>query len=57
MYHDPKTGEQKGGRSEFMDEYEKVGNYYILNRREIRTETPAGMSIQEFVFANLELLG
>ncbi len=57
VYHDPKTGEQKGGRSEFTDEYEKVGNYYILNRREIRTETPAGMSIQEFVFANLELLG
>ncbi|MGJ3254568.1 MAG: DUF3386 domain-containing protein, partial [Elainellaceae cyanobacterium] len=24
VYHDPKTGEQRGGRSEFVDEYEKV---------------------------------
>lgn len=57
VYHDPKTGIQKGGRSEFTDEYEKVGNYYILNRREIRTETDGNLSIQEFIFGNLELLG
>ncbi len=57
VYHDPQTGIQKGGRSEFTDEYEKVGNYYILNRREIRTETDGNLSIQEFIFCNLELLG
>ncbi|TAF06092.1 MAG: DUF3386 family protein, partial [Nostocales cyanobacterium] len=57
VYHDPKTGVQKGGRSEFTDEYEKVGNYYILNRREIRTQTNENISIQEFIFGNLELLG
>ncbi|MBD2293011.1 DUF3386 domain-containing protein [Anabaena sphaerica FACHB-251] len=57
VYHDPKTNVQKGGRSEFTDEYEKVGNYYILNRREIRTETNGNVSIQEFLFSNLELLG
>jgi hypothetical protein len=57
VYHDPKTGEQKGGRSEFTDEYEKVGNYYVLSRREIRTETEGNISIQEFIFGNLELLG
>ncbi|NET69910.1 MAG: DUF3386 domain-containing protein [Sphaerospermopsis sp. SIO1G2] len=57
VYHDPQTGVQKGGRSEFTDEYEKVGNYYILNRREIRTETDGNISIQEFIFSNLELLG
>ncbi|MFN6572542.1 DUF3386 domain-containing protein [Dendronalium sp. ChiSLP03b] len=56
VYHDPKTGEQKGGRSEFTDEYEKVGNYFILNRREIRTETEGKLSIQEFVFSNIKLL-
>ncbi len=56
VYHDPKTGEQKGGRSEFTDEYEKVGDYFILNRREIRTETEGQISIQEFVFSNIELL-
>ncbi|HIK15972.1 MAG TPA: DUF3386 domain-containing protein [Leptolyngbyaceae cyanobacterium M33_DOE_097] len=55
VYHDPKTGEQKGARSEFEDEYEKVGGYFILNRRAIRfddlTEPP-----QEFIFSNIELL-
>ncbi|RCJ28020.1 hypothetical protein A6770_24340 [Nostoc minutum NIES-26] len=56
VYHDPKTGEQKGGRSEFTDEYEKVGDYFILNRREIRTETEGKLSIQEFVFSNIKLL-
>ncbi|RUR77138.1 DUF3386 domain-containing protein [Chlorogloeopsis fritschii PCC 9212] len=56
VYHDPKTGEQKGGRSEFVDEYEKVGDYFILNRREIRTETGAKPSIQEFTFSNIKLL-
>jgi hypothetical protein len=57
VYHDPQTGIQKGGLSEFTDEYEKVGNYYILNRREIRTETDGNLSVQEFIFSNLELLG
>ncbi|TAE58230.1 MAG: DUF3386 domain-containing protein [Nostocales cyanobacterium] len=57
VYHDPKTGEKKGGRNEFTDEYEKVGDYYILNRRIIRTETEGNVAIQEFIFSNLELLG
>ncbi len=57
VYHDPETGAQKGGKSDFTDEYEKVGNYYILNRREIRTETAERISIQDFIFSNIELLG
>ncbi len=55
VYHDPKTGEQKGGRSQFTDEYEKVGKYFILNRREIRTETAGKTSTQEFIFSNIQL--
>ena len=57
VYHDPETGAQKGGKSDFTDEYEKIGNYYILNRREIRTETAGNVAIQEFIFSNIELLG
>lgn len=56
VYHDPKTGEQKGGRSEFEDKYEKVENYFILNRREIRTEINGKLSTQEFIFSNIQLL-
>lgn len=56
VYHDPKTGEQKGGKSEFEDTYEKVGNYFILNRRVIRTDVDGKISTQDFVFSNITLL-
>ncbi|HBL12439.1 MAG TPA: hypothetical protein DD379_13735 [Cyanobacteria bacterium UBA11162] len=57
VYHDPKTGEQKGGKSVFEDSYEKVGNYFILTRRLIHTETEGKTSVQEFIFSNVQLLG
>ncbi|MDJ0736041.1 MAG: DUF3386 domain-containing protein [Nostocaceae cyanobacterium] len=56
IYHDPQTGEQKGGKSEFEDNYEQVGKYFILNRRVIRTETEGKPSTQEFIFSNIQLL-
>ncbi|RAM51585.1 MAG: hypothetical protein C6Y22_11045 [Hapalosiphonaceae cyanobacterium JJU2] len=56
VYHDPQTGEQKGGRSEFDDQYEKVGNYLIMNRRFISTDTKNQPSTQEFIFSNIQLL-
>lgn len=56
VYHDPQTGEQRGGRSEFEDQYEKVGNYFILNRRFISTDTKDQPSVQEFLFSNIQLL-
>lgn len=56
VYHDPKTGEQKGGLSDFEDEYEKVGPYFIMSRRYIETEVDGHEDIQEFVFSNLKLI-
>ncbi|MEO0969637.1 MAG: DUF3386 domain-containing protein [Cyanobacteria bacterium J06639_18] len=56
VYHDPKTGEQKGGKNEFEDGYEKVGDYFILNRRVITTETENPSSTQEIIFSNIQLL-
>jgi hypothetical protein len=56
VYHDPKTGEQKGGLSHFEDEYTEVGGYYLLSRRAIETATEGGTDSQEFVFSNLALL-
>ncbi len=55
VYHDPKTGEQKGGKSEFEDDYEKVGGYFILNRRIIQSDD-ATQPQQEFIFSNIQLL-
>jgi hypothetical protein len=57
VYHDPKTGEQKGGLSTFEDEYTEVGGYYVLSRRAIETKTDGGIDTQEFVFTNLAPLG
>ncbi|MEM8604420.1 MAG: DUF3386 domain-containing protein [Cyanobacteria bacterium P01_H01_bin.121] len=56
VYHDPKTGEQKGGKSVYEDEYEKVGDFFLLNRRLIQTETPDGTQEMEFKFSNFKLL-
>ena len=55
VYHEPKTGEQKGGKSNFTDEYQKVGKYFILNRRVISTEISRKTSVQEFIFDNIKL--
>ena len=56
VYHDPKTGEQKGGRSVFEDTYEKVGNYVILSERKIQTAMEKGTEEQIFRFSNIQLL-
>ncbi|MBE9158780.1 DUF3386 domain-containing protein [Nodosilinea sp. LEGE 06152] len=60
VYHDPKTGEQKGGLSDFEDQYTEVGGYYILSRRAIETTIENGTEMQEdsqeFVFSNIALL-
>jgi Protein of unknown function (DUF3386) len=56
VYHDPTTGEQKGGKSLFEDTYEKVGSYWILSRRVIQTETEDGTATQDFAFSNIQLL-
>lgn len=53
VYHDPKTGEQKKGRSEYTDEYDKVGNYFVLTRRAITSKDEGNM---EFSFSNIHLL-
>ncbi len=53
VYHDPKTGERKKGRSEFTDEYDQVGGYFILTRRAIASADDGDM---EFRFSNIQLL-
>ncbi|AFY58213.1 Protein of unknown function (DUF3386) [Rivularia sp. PCC 7116] len=57
VYHDPKTGEKKGNKSEFEDKYEKVGDYHILNERIITTEVEGKPMTMEFIFSNIQMLG
>jgi Protein of unknown function (DUF3386) len=56
VYHDPTTGEQKGGVSQFEDNYEKVGNYYVLTQRIIETSENGQTTRTEFNFSNVKLL-
>jgi hypothetical protein len=55
VYHDVETGEAKGSQV-FEDEYEKVGNYYILNRRAITADQEGKSTTSEFLFSNIQLL-
>jgi hypothetical protein len=56
IYRDPKTGEVKAGQSEFEDNYEKIGKYYILTSRVIQTEENGQKVTREFGFSNVKLL-
>jgi hypothetical protein len=56
IYHDPKTGEVKAGRSEFADNYEKIGKYYILTSRVIQSEENGEKIVREFGFSKVRLL-
>ncbi len=53
VYHDPKTGEVKQARSEFTDDYTKVGGYTILAKRTVTSEDGPTMEIE---FSNIKLL-
>lgn len=57
LYHDPKTGEQRGSKSHFADEYQQVGKYFILNHRIISTGIAGQTLQQEFIFENIQLSG
>lgn len=53
IYSDPATGEVRGEKSDFEDNYEQISGYYMLTSRVIKTGNhPA----QEFGFSNIKLL-
>lgn len=53
VYHDPKTGELKQGRSQFTDDYTQVGGYTILEKRTVTSVDGPDMEIS---FSNIKLL-
>lgn len=53
VYHDPKTGELRQGRSEFTDDYTQVGDYTVLKKRTIK---PVDGPQVEITFSNIQLL-
>jgi hypothetical protein len=56
IYADPATGEAKGGKILFEDNYQKVGGYQILSQRKIESTENGTSTVTEFNFSNIELL-
>lgn len=56
IYHDPKTGEQKAPRTDFEDNYEKIGNYYILTQRIMCSAEDEDAPETDLSFSNVKLL-
>jgi hypothetical protein len=56
VYHDPETGAQVGGVSQFEDLYEQIDGYYVLTSRVIRTTENGETTTRAFSFANVKLL-
>ena len=56
VYLDPETGMAKGPETVFEDTFEKVGGYYLLTRRLIRTTENGSPQVTEIEFSNVKLL-
>jgi hypothetical protein len=56
VYADPETGEAKGGKTVFEDNYQKVGDFQLLSQRVTEEAVADGISKTEFNFSNMELL-
>jgi hypothetical protein len=56
VYADPKTGEAKGGKSVFTDNYTKSGNYFLMSDRTIESNEAGQPTVTKFEFSNIELL-
>jgi Protein of unknown function (DUF3386) len=56
IYTDPTTGEAKGGKIVFEDNYQKAGDFQILSQRIIQESVADGTTSTEFNFTNIELL-
>jgi hypothetical protein len=56
IYADPATGEVKGGKVVFEDNYQQVGGYQLLSQRIITTEENGQPRTTEFNFSNIQLI-
>ena len=56
LYIDPQTGKPLGTKTTFEDSFEKVEDYYILNRRIIHSESENQPQTKDISFSNIHLL-
>jgi Protein of unknown function (DUF3386) len=56
VYADPKTGEAKGGKSLFTDNYAKAGDYFLISDRTIESNDESQPAVTKFEFSNVNML-
>ena len=57
FYLDPETREPNTSKTNFVDNFEKVGNYYLLVKRTIKSlDAEGNTSVVEYNFTDIELL-
>lgn len=55
IFRNPQTGEVTN-QLEFEDDYEKVGNYYIMTHQVVRSNEQGQQTTTEFTYSNVKLL-
>ncbi|MFB2878607.1 DUF3386 domain-containing protein [Floridanema aerugineum] len=55
IFRNPQTGEVTN-ELEFEDEYEKIGNYYIMTHQVVRSNEQGKQTTTEFKYSNVKLL-
>ena len=55
-YVDLETNEPVTGKTVFEDNFEKVGDYYVLTTRKISSEHDGNLQTTEFVFSNFKTI-
>jgi Protein of unknown function (DUF3386) len=56
IYADPKTGETKGGKTLFTDNYTKSGDYFIMSERILESSEEGQPAITKFEFSNIQMI-
>ena len=56
VYVNAETKEPVGGKTVFTDNFEKVGDYYVLTSRKITSGKDVESQTTEFIFSNFETL-
>ena len=55
IFRNPQTGEVTN-QLEFEDDYEKIGNYYIMTHQVVRSNEQGQQTTTEFTYSNVKLL-
>ncbi len=56
VYADPKTGEAKGGKTLFTDNYTKAGDYFLISERILESDEAGQPAVTKFEFTDFQMI-